>query len=169
MQIATDSWHYKFINTYTSAYRIPTNLCPYMRRLFWLMFTVACKGIVIAAVVTLAAIVAIAPVLALIHTYVIDFLPAGWLAMGESAFSFAVIVGSAVYLVLGCFAAFFALKETKDRVMVSNIVRNHQAKRSGKRRVKLPPKPPSVFVEWVKGIHNKTCSSLEFVDNSPKS
>lgn len=174
MQISTDSWHFKLVARNTRSYRIPTNLCPYMRRLFWLMLVKVCMVFCWTAGGIIAASVLLAPLAALVHSNIVAFLPSAWLQFdndGIALFAFAALVGVICYGIAGVCIAAFGVKEGIERFLDSDFRRKRHAKKSEAKRnaAALPPKTPSVFVEWVKGLHNKTCSSLEFVDTPASS
>jgi hypothetical protein len=165
MQISTDSWHYKVVARQDWRGRAPGNLCPYMRRLFWGITKSVAKwvGIGLAALVGIS--VLLAPVAYVIHAFITPFLPEGWLVSNDqhiALFMLAFIIGNSAYTIAGASITFFGMKEGFERYKNSDFYRKRAALKDN--APPLPPKQPSVFVEWLKGIHNKTCSSLEFVD-----
>lgn len=167
MNISTNSWHYKLICKY---YRwAPSNLCPYMRRLFLSIFKLCVKWAGIALGSIFGAMVAIFPILVLVDKFFVNFLPADWLLFDHdntSIFMLIAVLGMACYTAIGIVLGCLAIKEGIERYKYSDFHRNRvEAKRLMKRtKAALPPKTPSVFVEWVKAIHNRTCASLEFVE-----
>ena len=173
MQISKDSWHYRLvatrseINYFNNERMVPTNLCPYMRRLMWAMLTTTAKWAGIALGAILGAIALAAPILQLVHVYITPFLPAEWLVAPEESttfFLFMALIGTVVYIVAGAALLLWTGAETKERVENSDWYRKRQ-----NAKYNLPPKQPSIFVEWYRNWHDKTCSSLEFVDTATES
>lgn len=166
MQISRTSWHYKLVD---SRRHPPRNLCPYMRSLFWAIACLLTKGVGITLLAIFAGALAVAPIMALVNWYIIEFLPANWLRMEEEythLFAFAMMIGFVCYTVIVAVLAILAGCEARDRYKHSDWRRKRLiAKAAAEDAPREQAPPPSVFVEWIKGLHNKTCSSLEFIDD----
>ena len=165
MQISTESWHFRFMNKHTRWNRIPTNLCPYMRSLLWLLIkrTVALsfRGLLYA----LCACILISPWLLLVHNFIVEFIPASWLVSTEkNASLFLMLVGMGVvcYALAAIVLAFGGAVVGVERYKNSDYARNRRLKKD--ETLVLPPKEPSVVAAWWKDFHDKTCTPLEFVD-----
>jgi hypothetical protein len=168
MQISKDSWHFRLVaqrserNYYTGEKMVPSNLCPYMRRLMWAMLVNVSKWVGIVLGVTLAASILAAPILHLVHSFIVPFLPAAWLVEPKDSttvFLFMSLLGSVIYALAVLVVMFWAGAETKERVENTDWYRERRTA-----KLALPPKQPSIFVEWYRNWHDKTCSALEFVD-----
>ena len=169
MQISTESWHFRFMKNHISwRADIPTNLCPYMLSLVWLLIkrTVALsfRGLLYA----LCAFILISPWLLLVHNFIVEFIPASWLVYTEKdATPFLRLVGIGVvcYALAGIALAIGGAVVGVERYKNSDFVRNRRQKKDAS--LVLPPKEPSVVAAWWKDFHDKTCTPLEFV-NAPE-
>lgn len=168
MQISTNSWHFRFMNKHTRWKRIPTNLCPYMRSLLWLLIkrTVALsfRGLFYA----LCAFILISPWLLLVHNFIVEFIPASWLvytAKDVTLFLMLVGMGVVCYVLTGIVLAVGGAMVGVERYKNSDFARNRRQKKDAS--LVLPPKEPSVVAAWWKDFHDKTCTPLEFV-NAPE-
>ena len=164
MHISTDSWHYKMVKDATWR-AVPTNICPYMRRLFWIMLKTFVVWFVVSLVVLFVTVCLLAPIAYLIHAYAMPFIPLEWFETNDGnshPFIAFLSMGVFAYAVMGIFSASYCIAEGTERYENSDRYRNRIALKNS---VELQPKQRSVFYEWLKGIHNKTCTSLEFVDS----
>ena len=154
MDISVKSWHYKLVDTGVfSNSTVPNNLCTY----FWyVVASLFCRVVgwaFIAAVVVLLGVVLlgliIVPVLALVDTYLIDFIPATWYA-DQQLFGTWVVVGSIAYAVTGAYWVFYRL---------TKAVRDRRDRKRG-----APPAPPGIVAQRYADFRSKTCTLLNFTD-----
>lgn len=161
MQVSADSWHYKFLRKKLPRYRsVPSNLCPYMRLLVWKMFLALVLGCAFAVGTVVLASFTFAPLLA-IANLAFDFLPAAWLVMPEQGqsmplFLFALMVGMVAYSIGLVFVAGLCFRDAVEKF-------RHRRYAKMRNAVPTEPKPPSVFSQWLKDVHDKTCTPIEFV------
>lgn len=166
MNVSKDSWHYKLVRgEFRKDDLVPTNICPYMRVLFKATIKHIFAFTVVASLIAFLSWCAIVPVLWLVDHYIIQFLPLGWVTTTPKDLPFflwSVCIGLAIYIAAICCAIYLCWCEWRD-----NLRHRRQAKRAASSE-EAPPKTPSVFAAWLKGIHDKTCTPLEFVDTKVK-
>lgn len=161
-----NSWHYNLVYNLVGRERyIPTNLCPYMRKLMWAMVKAFVKYVVMfMAGVAVVSVVLAPPLYWANHFF--HFLPASWLPADKnqiSVFQLLVIIGMAVYTVA---TAMFGL------VLPGKYVWDNLADYRFRRHLASenlpppPPKPPGLFRTYYNTWKTKTCIQLEFVDPS---
>lgn len=172
MKVSTDSWHYGIVES-RSEYDyvldkkdVPTNLCPYMRRLLWGMIVIALKWVGITAGTIVVGFILVAPLVAplvlLAHSFITPFLPASWLVESEESLTFfqlLVTLGFTVYALAVAAILVWGGIFTIDVVLESDWYNE-------RRKVKLgrPKKQPSVFTQFLRDWHHKTCTPIEFVE-----
>lgn len=154
-----DSWHYQLLREDSYA---PRNLCPYMRKLIFVMCKMAIRGLFRAALTVFAALVAICPILLFANSF-FDFLPAAWLKTDSDAihiFMIFAITGIVAYICATVVLLFCGGVIVRDRIRESDWAKE-RAKKSITKPVKK--KEPSILYHWWKAFHDKTCPPIDFV------
>lgn len=155
-----DSWHYQACCFLRNDWDpVPESLCPYIRAVFWGVFrAVAVAGFL--AVELLSFI----DTLFLIHSSLngsfesLWYIPKSGNRILPLAMLFIATLGVAILVAILC-----ALDWWKQRLREKRYERFQQLVDKD-----LPPKEPSLLVEWIKAIHTKMCPSIQFVNKSEK-
>jgi hypothetical protein len=158
MNITKGSWHYRLARLGADCHPayMPTNICPYMRAVLFGLLKFVLIGLCGSLVVALFAVAIIgivtsliaAPLAVIDHFY--HFLPSSWYVpthdSKDSPFIAAAMVGGIFYVVFGVFGIFKLTQKAQRKIK------------------NLPPKEPGLISMYLKGVHDKTCIGLEYID-----
>lgn len=155
MKISKDSWHYKLID---KNYIVPSNLCPYMRRLAWILFKTICNWTVIIVggsfvISILAWTLIITPIMVLLHIFFGIDVNDDNLKLGATGL---LIDGSSIAAIIG----YVGCHKIRDGYLYRKFLASENYISD------LEPKPDNVLTAWFKDIHDKTCTQIVFLDNT---
>ncbi len=133
MKISKSSWHYRLMNK-MSHRRVPTSLCPYMRRLalFLLMLAVA-SGVIGLGI-------------AGVFSFILHWLP--WFVVNEFLFETGAILLIAACILLLIGVVFFVLDYLDEK------------RRANKQIEEV--REPGLVRSYITAIHDKVCPYLTF-------
>lgn len=140
MYVSRTSWHYRLMDVCLSSYDIPNSLCPYIRKLLFLILFLAfltSAGILVAVGIIAA--------------------PLSWFNIIEPAKESALLIlcgmGTGVWVIAGLIASVVGIRF---------LARKLDQRRSPARRYAY--KEPNVFVEWARAKKRKICPYIQLKD-----
>lgn len=148
MNIDPGSWHYRLLLSWNSykVYKVPTNLCPYIRQLAAALFIFSSVGLGVLSLVgsTLAAWTALAM---------------GWDLSEDSPYHAIYMIGGSVSAVIAIVLLWAALYWSVQGIKFAyRKARNAVSSDTGP----VEPSEPSLVVEYLKAKHDKVCPQLTF-------
>ena len=153
MNISDRSWHYRLVSTFAGPAGIPSNLCPYIRRLLLsMLFAVLMTAAAALIAFTLLRSFGITLVF-LIDRYIYDF---SWFTMSDK---YTTEVATAVTIT--------------SIVTVAAVWLRFDAWRAHRRWAReyygeqTPPREPSVFGQWLKDRHDQVCRPITVIRSTP--
>ena len=159
-EIKKSSWHYKLV-TSDDPWLDPddnlfSNLCPYMRRVIWILIGKACLWITLATIAAVVTVFLVIQPLVFLNNILFHRAFTLW---GIFTHNFALIPELIIFDVIAFIVTGFMFYwyKTDD---------SRYKKRELKRRLKesLPPKEPSILWTYLVSLKEKTCIQTKVVD-----